>query len=64
MIRAGVLLNRKVVLVWLAAMLLAGFALATVMVRADSHGTTYTFGDFVLEDGKFELRMGATAYFG
>ncbi|MCI0778932.1 MAG: hypothetical protein J4N32_02850, partial [Chloroflexi bacterium] len=26
--------------------------------------TTYTFGDFVLEDGKFELRMGATAYFG
>ncbi|MCH8974189.1 MAG: hypothetical protein IH869_03855 [Chloroflexi bacterium] len=26
--------------------------------------TTYTFGDFVVEDGKFELRMGATAYFG
>ena len=25
---------------------------------------TYTFGDFVLEDGKFELRMGAEAYFG
>ena len=64
MIRAGVFLNRKVVLVWLAAMLLAGFALAAVMVRADSHGTTYTFGDFVLEDDKFELRMGATAYFG
>ncbi|MCH8974445.1 MAG: hypothetical protein IH869_05155 [Chloroflexi bacterium] len=64
MIRAGVLLNRKVVLVWLAAMLLAGLAMATVMVRADSHGTTYTFGDFVVEDGKFELRMGDTAYFG
>ncbi len=64
MIRAGVLLNRKVVLVWLAAMLLAGLAMATVMVRADSHGTTYTFADFVVEDGKFELRMGATAYFG
>ena len=64
MIRAGVLLNRKAVLVWLAAMLLAGLAMATVMVRADSHGTTYVMGDFVLEDGKFELRMGSTAYFG
>ena len=64
MIRAGVLLNRKVVLVWLAAMLLAGLAMATLMVRADSHNTTYTFGDFVFEDGKLELRMGETAYFG
>ncbi|MCH7607440.1 MAG: hypothetical protein IIC94_02565 [Chloroflexi bacterium] len=32
--------------------------------EAPSGPTTYTFGDFVLEDGKFELRMGATAYFG
>ena len=26
--------------------------------------TTYVLGDFVVEDGKFELRMGATAYWG
>ena len=64
MIRADVLLNRRIVLVSLATVLLAGLAMAAVVVRADSHGTTYTFGDFVVEDNKFELRMGATAYFG
>ncbi|MCH8847558.1 MAG: hypothetical protein IIC32_01115, partial [Chloroflexi bacterium] len=44
-----------------------GHGVAKIIVEGEAMAggpTTYTFGDFVLEDGKFELRMGATAYFG
>ena len=45
-----------------------GHGVATIIVEGEAMGAagpvTYTFGDFVLEDGKFELRMGAEAYFG
>ncbi len=64
MIRADALFNRRIFVVGLATVLLAGLAMAVVAVRADSHGTTYVFADLIAEDGKFELRMGATAYFG
>ena len=64
MIRVDALFNRRLLFVSLAMVLVAGFILLAVIPRAQAQGTTWTVDDFVLEDNKFELRMGPNAYWG
>ena len=61
MSKAQALFGRK--LVWLAIGLLAGLVLITVSTSVQAQGTTWELDQFVVEDGKFELRVGSKDIF-